>query len=758
MGDCRFLRYHRFFFNSLFKWVLILFVFLHQFSCKPGKNEKSSFPVGVTDIKIISENFKKPNREYGPWVYWFWFENVVSKAEITRELEEMTERGIAGVELRCVSMRGFAGGSPGSMFNPEDWKKIEHRKLEYFSPEFIQTLKHTLTEAKRLGLKFSLNLGMGWPPGGRWITYEYRTKHLISESFEVKGTKKITKTIDLTGVYHAQVFAWPLLSERTVDEKAFLDLSGYCDSSGNFSWNVPPGNWLVGIFKTVPGGLCDKGEGPEVDPASKDAVLFHLEKLFVPMDSVISEFYGTTLVDMASDSWEYAINRNGGRYWSPEILKSASTILGYSFEQKMHALVGYGPAKENILHDLEMLENSLITKNYFETIKVFLHQRGLKHRPQIYGRGLNRDFYQAYSIADQCEIEEGVYIPEAVWITRLMNKPVISCEAFTFASRQGGNLRFNGHQGQKLSEIDKEKMWTTTPEYLKKLSNAHFARGVNRIQMHSFSYSPPEVPYPGWRMYAEIHLNRNIPWWDELNDFSTWVARNQYLLQSARSVTDLLVYPVISNPADGPFNMNEGQPNSAKNAIDGADSFLLDKLVRVSRMESQIKNVLIINDIKTVEEVENLALFIERRIPIWCCNIKYNDWSAFKPNENNRHVSRLKKLFNRAEQKKQVINIMDRSWQEIARKTASVKWDDKDGQLSYQHFTIDNARLYFLASWEEPFNGEIFFPNMNGKPEKWDAKTGEISPVACDTFEGGIKMRISLSPNESIFIVSNEKN
>ena len=95
---------------------------------------------------------------------------MVDREEISRELEEIAEARFAGVELRCVTMHGFAGGSPGPWFDQQGWKRLGQQRYEYLSPEFVDVLEHTLSEAKRLGLRFSINLGMGWPPGGRWIT------------------------------------------------------------------------------------------------------------------------------------------------------------------------------------------------------------------------------------------------------------------------------------------------------------------------------------------------------------------------------------------------------------------------------------------------------------------------------------------------------------------------------------------------------------------------------------------------------------
>ena len=76
---------------------------------------------------------------------------MVNRENITRELEEIASAGIAGVELRCVTMHGFAGKTPGPLFDPEGWKEVNHQKYEFLSDEFIDILEHTVAEAERLG-------------------------------------------------------------------------------------------------------------------------------------------------------------------------------------------------------------------------------------------------------------------------------------------------------------------------------------------------------------------------------------------------------------------------------------------------------------------------------------------------------------------------------------------------------------------------------------------------------------------------------
>ena len=421
------------------------------------------------------------------------------------------------------------------------------------------------------------------------------------------------------------VFAWKLVETeqaKTVATNSFQDLTGLIPPDGSrrtLRWDVPPGRWLIGIFSVTPGGICDKGEGPEVDPASREAVLFHLTHMFGRLDAKLRRFYGTTLVDVASDSWEYERHRGEGRYWSPAILDAFPQQAGYDLRERIHALLGYGPERERVLHDLEKVERQLVHDNYFKTVADFLHARGLHHRPQIYGRGLARDLLEAYTLADTPEVEQGDYcLPEAAWAARTTGKPIISCEAFTHLHLKMGVVR--RPHGE----------WESNPAALRGAANAIFGDGVNRIQMHSFSYSPPGLPLPGWRMYAEIHLNRNVPWWPFIRPLNTWLARQQWLLQAGWPVADALVYPVKSNPDDGPFRqMGDQQPISAANTVDCANEQTLGFIPAACVAGSyQINHVILLDALKTPAEAGHILALLDTGARVVCTHSLPEQWPA----------------------------------------------------------------------------------------------------------------------------------
>ncbi|MCE4564328.1 hypothetical protein INQ51_08385 [Maribellus sp. CM-23] len=91
-----------------------------------------------------------------PWTRWWWMDCAVDSANISRELAELAEAGIGGVEITPIY--GVEG---------ED-----DRAIEFLSPEFTDVLSFTIKEAGRLGMGVDLPPGSGWRCGGPFVPAE----------------------------------------------------------------------------------------------------------------------------------------------------------------------------------------------------------------------------------------------------------------------------------------------------------------------------------------------------------------------------------------------------------------------------------------------------------------------------------------------------------------------------------------------------------------------------------------------------------
>ncbi|HAK94571.1 MAG TPA: glycoside hydrolase [Planctomycetes bacterium] len=107
--------------------------------------------------------------------YWWWLNGCVTRAAITRDLEEMKKMGWGGA-LICD-----AGGAEQDGNDP-----VPHGPT-FLSPEWMELYAHALREAHRLGLEMSLNIQSGWNLGGPTVTADDAAKKLVWSEARVTG-------------------------------------------------------------------------------------------------------------------------------------------------------------------------------------------------------------------------------------------------------------------------------------------------------------------------------------------------------------------------------------------------------------------------------------------------------------------------------------------------------------------------------------------------------------------------------------------
>lgn len=85
-----------------------------------------------------------------PWTRWWWMGSAVDEKNLKREIEQMHAAGIGGVEI--TPLYGVAGQ--------------ESRNIDFLSPKWLQMLRYTAQESKKLDFGVDMATGTGWPFGG----------------------------------------------------------------------------------------------------------------------------------------------------------------------------------------------------------------------------------------------------------------------------------------------------------------------------------------------------------------------------------------------------------------------------------------------------------------------------------------------------------------------------------------------------------------------------------------------------------------
>src|SRR5258707_474378 len=107
-------------------------------SSRPSRPRSSSKERGpsVRVAEGVKWTMAEERRPARPWAYWWWMGSAVNEADLTRELERYARAGMGGVHI--IPIYGAKG--------------YEKQYIEYLSPRWMGMMKHSVAEARRLGM------------------------------------------------------------------------------------------------------------------------------------------------------------------------------------------------------------------------------------------------------------------------------------------------------------------------------------------------------------------------------------------------------------------------------------------------------------------------------------------------------------------------------------------------------------------------------------------------------------------------------
>lgn len=129
----------------------------------------------------LDTGFRNPPASARPYTWWHWMDGNVTKEGITADLEDMARVGLGGFHL-------FDGGldTPDTGLKP----------VTYRSPGWIEMIRHTMTECKRLGLEFGIHGAAGWSlAGGTWVTPAQSMRKLVWSETAVRGPQAFSANL-----------------------------------------------------------------------------------------------------------------------------------------------------------------------------------------------------------------------------------------------------------------------------------------------------------------------------------------------------------------------------------------------------------------------------------------------------------------------------------------------------------------------------------------------------------------------------------
>jgi len=467
-----------------------------------------------SDREALSEKrFFDPPLSARPSVLWAWLNGYVDRDQLTRELEEMKAKGLAGAIIWDV----------GSLRDP---KKIIPAGPAFLGPESVASISHAIDQAGRLGLELGLFASSSWNAGGAWIRPENASKRLLCSQIPVKGPGRIRVTVPLPEGVTAH---WKDIAVLAIQSgRRAVDISPCLDSEGRLDWEAPAGESRIMRFVSSNTGqnlVCPSpnSNGLVIDHLSRDAATVDMTYI---LDRLLSERKSLdALKTFMLDSYEVdeAVD------WTDDFAAVFRERHGYNPIPYLPAL--FDPAAldpgitERFLYDYRKTVSDLIIENHFGAVRELLNTRGVRLLAEAgHGGSARVDALKALGSVD---IPMGEFwnhkqfwvVKEAASAAHIYGKRIVDAETLT------------GWRN-----------WEDGPAEYKRRFDIALCAGLNHSTFHTFAHNPPAAGRPGFVYHAGEHFNLNTTWWDQAGPLIEYMARCGYLLQQGLFVADVCFY------------------------------------------------------------------------------------------------------------------------------------------------------------------------------------------------------------------------
>lgn len=473
----------------------------------------------------LEENFRQPPSDAKNWVIWVWLRTPTTPAAMTRDLEEMKAKGIAGFILYHPG-----AGTGDALPSRLPW-----------SPEFREEMRHVARESKRLGLTFVLTIGPSGvtAPG---LDPQYSDQELKWTALEVTGPMTFDGVLALPEKSNEEdrkdalnedgspmfrdlrVVAVPV--KKPIELTEIQDLSSKIDGSGKLSWDVPAGQWKILRFIQRPKNKVERwGEryATYCDLLSPEGVAQAWALTMAPLLKEMTPEERAGLAGVFDDSYE-----GGHGDWTQNLSQEFQKRRGYDVLPYLPVLAGETIGDEGttagVKRDFLQTKTEMIADNYFGRLQQLCHQNGL----ELYSETTNWPNYEWNGHQ---------------WFTSRVDH---SMGEFWHTGRQFNRdcATANHIFGRKItmSEAFTEigPYWEETPFFLKGLVDRAYCEGMNRVAICNYSHSPLLDAKPGLVFMAATIMNHNITWWEEAPAFFQYMERCQAMLQHGDFAADVL--------------------------------------------------------------------------------------------------------------------------------------------------------------------------------------------------------------------------
>ena len=746
----------------------------------------------------LEAGWQNPPNDARLRAYWWWLNGNVTKAAITRDLEQMKAKGFGGA-LLCDANGASQDGNATVPHGPD-----------FFSPEWRELYKHALREADRLGLEISLNIQSGWNLGGPVVSQADAGKKYVWSEIKISGGTNVEiklpspKARDnffrVTAVIayrlkhpaaHPPLKNWkqkalqeslrpfsspdssPLFAEisatpgeQDADVADVVDLSSKLASDGTLKWDAPAGDWQVFRFGYTIGdhsfvSTSSEGWGGySIDVYSATAFQNYWNQIVEPLIQDAGPLAGKTLKYLHTDSWEIELAN-----WTPTLRAEFQKRRGYDLLPWLPVLAGRivngREESDRFLFDYRKTLGDLAIDNHYKLFRDQAHAHGIGIHPESGGphavpidaqRCLGWDDapmseFWAWSWTHRIGDENRFFVKQPASAAHTYGHKLVLAEGFT-----------------TIGPHWQEKIW----DNLKPAFDQALCEGLNLLVWHAFVCSPDEAGIPGQQYFAGTHLNPKVTWWEKSAPFFSYINRCQWMLQQGNFVADVAYYYGDHVP-----NFSQLKKSDPAKIQPGYDYDVITEEALLERASVRDGKIVLPDGMSyhvlVLPEREVVSLPVLKKI----CELV--NAGATVIGSKPLHGEALENSAAAADA--QVKAIADKLWggvtgkgRVIADKTARNVllsdgvlpdfqfWGEVDPDVDFIHRTADGSEIYFIANRStNSISGVCNFRVAGKAPELWNPVTGERKRLTAYAGHDGLTMLpLDFGPCDSCFVVFSE--
>ncbi len=481
--------------------------------------------------------WKNPPRDCRPQTRWWWPGNAISKEGIQTQLTAMKGAGIGGVEI--IS----------------SWQWYEKGNLPYLSDNFFKMIQFTAERARLLDMSVSLAFGAGQNFGGFWVPVTERSKCLAPTWLDITGPQLINAELPAFKVTQSQQsvagnlldgqITWQAIDQGQIIAVVAAQVEGNQlkedtltvittnISNNKLQWEVPAGQWQIGIFRLQYTGQPNSTQNFEppnycVDHFNPQAMRNYVNHLGGIFTKKLGKYFGTTISSFFADSFELTPLPDS-LLWSNNLLAEFNRRKGYDLTRYLPVLWREtGAITSRIRYDVNEFLYQLGKENYYGEFTTWCKANRLQARIQPHHRFTN-EVVEAAGLTQQPETEvctarfETIADPRKATASgaKFYGREIVSAEAYTF--------------------IHPER-YRTTLEEMKRATDAYLRDGVTQIINHGWTYSEELEVAPERDMPGASQIQPWMPWFKHYRGLSDYVSRSCWLLRQGNLVADILIY------------------------------------------------------------------------------------------------------------------------------------------------------------------------------------------------------------------------